>query len=186
MCRSLPAAAWPPSWTETGDTRFDVNDQPIPINAFLGGPHDGESRIWPFERMHTWQPFDTGHGTLVYTHLWGDDDAAYWGNYDMAKAIGGGMTELGLDYSGELGFLEIVSYWPITHMVAPKEDALACDACHSRDARLAELKGVYMPGRDRNRWLDLAGLFVVFGTLGGTLGHGLVRRMTRKNDGGAH
>jgi hypothetical protein len=136
--------------------------------------------------MHTWQPADLGNGTLVYTHLWGDDQDAYWGNYDMAKAIERGMKEYNLPYSGKFGFVETLSYWPITHMVAPKEDALACQDCHKDEGRLAGVKGVYMPGRDRNQWLDMAGLVVVFGTIGGTLGHGLVRRLTRKDNGGAH
>jgi octaheme c-type cytochrome (tetrathionate reductase family) len=170
----------------TVDTQFDIDAQPIAINAYLGDPADGESRIWPFKRMHTWQPFDVGNRTLVYTHLWGDDNTAYWGNYDMAASVERGMKDFGLPYSGELGFLETVSYWPITHMVAPKEDALACQDCHQDQGRLAAVEGVYMPGRDRNQWLDIAGLFIVFATLGGTLGHGLIRRLTRKANGGTH
>lgn len=174
----------------TVDTHFDVDEQPIPINAYQGARADGDSRIWPFKRMHTWQPFDTGQGTLVYTHLWGDDEAAYWGNYDMAKAIERGMKDFGLDYSGQYGFLETVSYWPITHMVAPKEDALACQDCHAKAGRLASVEGMYLPGRDANRWLDLGGLLLVLGTLGGTLGHGLIRRLSgsrrRSGNGGAH
>jgi hypothetical protein len=170
----------------TVDTHFDVRDQPIPINAYAGSRADGDSRIWPFKRMHTWQPFDTGNGNLVYTHLWGDDEAAYWGNYDMGAAIERGMKDFGLDYSGEFGFLETVSYWPITHMVSPKEDALACQDCHAKDGRLASVEGMYLPGRDANRWLDLGGLLLVLGTLGGTLGHGLIRRFTRSKQGGTH
>jgi octaheme c-type cytochrome (tetrathionate reductase family) len=165
----------------TVDTHFDMNHQPIPINAFEGSRDDGQSRIWPFKRMHTWQPFDIGNGTLVYTHLWGDDPDAYWGNYDMGKAIARGMHDFGLPYSGQWGFLETVSYWPITHMVAPKEEALSCRECHTQNGRLAEVKGVYLPGRDRNRWIDLIGVFLVSGTVGGTLAHGLMRRLLRKH-----
>ncbi len=36
-------------------------------------------------------------------------------------------------YSGEYGFIETYSYWPITHMVAPKEKALACSECHAKE-----------------------------------------------------
>jgi hypothetical protein len=164
----------------TIDTRFDMKNQPIPINAYQGSREDGRSRIWPFKRMHTWQPFDTGNGTLVYTHLWGDDEDAYWGNYDMGKAIAHGMKQFGLPYSGTYGFLETVSYWPITHMVAPKEQALGCRECHAQDGRLEAIDGVYLPGRDRHRWLDLAGILLVSGTLGGTLAHGLMRRILRR------
>ncbi len=164
----------------TVDTHFDMNRQPIPINSFGGSRFDGRSRIWPFKAMHTWQPFDTGNGTLVYTHLWGDDEDAYWGNYDMGKAIARGMKDFGLDYSGQYGFLETVSYWPITHMVAPKEDALACRDCHAENGRLAEVKGMYLPGRDRNPWIDMAGMILIFGTVGGTLAHGAMRRVIHR------
>jgi len=164
----------------TVDTHFDMNRQPIPINDFQGSRLDGRSRIWPFKRMHTWQPFDTGNGTLVYTHLWGDDTDAYWGNYDMGKAIAHGMKEFGLPYSGQYGFLETVSYWPITHMVAPKEDALACRDCHNENGRLAQVKGMYLPGRDRNPWVDMAGILLVLGTATGALGHGAIRRILRR------
>lgn len=175
----------------TVDTHFDLTAQPIPINAFEGARDDGRSRIWPFKRMHTWQPFDSGNGTLVYTHLWGDDADAYWGNYDMGKAIARGMKDFGFPYSGQFGFVETVSYWPITHMVAPKEHALACRDCHVQEGRMAGVGGVYLPGRDRNRWADLAGMFLVFGTVGGVLFHGLIRGVMRDtidttDSGGTH
>ena len=163
----------------TIDTHFDLNQQPIPINGYLGSRADGHSRIWPFKRMHTWQPLDTGNGTLVYTHLWGEDTDAYWGNYDMGKAIARGMKDFGLGYSGQFDFLQTVSYWPITHMVAPKEDALACGDCHMANGRLSTVTGVYLPGRDRNRWVDLAGMILFFGTVGGILSHSVIRGLSR-------
>ncbi len=163
----------------TIDTKFDVNQQPVPINAFTGSRDDPKSRIWPFKVMHTWQPFDKGNGTLVYTHLWGDDQDAYWGNYDMAKAVERGMKDFGLPYSGDFGYVETASFWPITHMVAPKEDALACADCHTEPGRLASVQGVYMPGRDADRRVDLIGLLALAAVLGGVLGHGLIRTMRR-------
>jgi len=159
----------------TIDTQFDVNRQPIAINDFTGHREDGHSRIWPFKTMYTWMPADVGNGTLVYTHLWGEDDISYWGNYDMGKAIAFGMKKAGLPYSGQYGFVETVSYWPITHMVAPKEDALSCESCHAVGGRLDGLKGLYLPGRDHHPWLDLIGVIAVLGTLAGILGHALIR-----------
>ncbi|MEA1050437.1 tetrathionate reductase family octaheme c-type cytochrome [Lamprobacter modestohalophilus] len=165
----------------TIDTQFDPNAKEIEINGFSGSREDKRSRIWPFKRMHTWQPYDKGNGTLVYTHLWGEDDTAYWGNYDMGAAIEKGMADFGLDYSGEFGFIETLSWWPITHMVTPKEQALACGDCHTpKDSRLAEVKGVYLPGRDRNRWLDIIGTLIVAGTLGGILIHAGIRFFSPK------
>jgi octaheme c-type cytochrome (tetrathionate reductase family) len=168
----------------TVDTKFDITKQPVPINTFAGSRDDPDSRIWPFKEMHTWQPFDKGNGTLVYTHLWGEDSDAYWGNYDMARAVERGMKDFGLPYSGDLGFVETASYWPVTHMVAPKEQALGCGDCHTGQGRLASVEGVYRPGQDRSRWLDLIGLIVVAGTLFGVLGHGLIRMLSRR--GGSH
>lgn len=159
----------------TIDTQFDVNQPPIAINDFTGHREDGRSRIWPFKAMYTWMPADMGNGTLVYTHLWGEDDISYWGNYDMGKAIAFGMKKAGLPYSGQYGFVETVSYWPITHMVAPKEDALSCESCHATGGRLEGLDGLYIPGRDHHQWLDLIGLIAVLGTLAGILGHALIR-----------
>ena len=161
----------------TIDTKFDVNQQPIAINDFTGNREDGRSRIWPFKPMYTWLPADVGNGTLVYTHLWGEDDSSYWGNYDMGKAIAFGMKKAGLPYSGQYGFVETVSYWPITHMVAPKEQALNCESCHSVGGRLDGLKGLYLPGRDHHPWLDLIGIIAVLGTLAVILGHALIRTL---------
>ena len=162
----------------TVETKFDPANGPVEVNGFKGSATDPKSRIWPFKRMHTVQPYDKGYNTLVYMHLWGDDENAYWGNYDFAKAIKVGMQQHNLPYSGEYGFVDTYSYWPITHMVAPKEDAVGCDECHADEGRLQEVKGMYLPGRDHSNLLDDIGLLLVFGTLFGVMGHGLLRKIT--------
>jgi octaheme c-type cytochrome (tetrathionate reductase family) len=159
------------------DTKFDPA-KPVEINRLEGSANDPESRIWPFKRMHTVQPYDKGNDTLVYMHLWGDDKDAFWGNYNFGRAIKAGMQKADLPYSGEYGFVDTYSYWPINHMVAPKEKALACQECHARNGRLQELDGFYMPGRDNNKWLDIAGIVLVLGSLGGVLLHGLIRLLS--------
>jgi octaheme c-type cytochrome (tetrathionate reductase family) len=164
----------------TIDSKLDPLKQPVAINAYQGSPSDPDSRIWPFKRMHTVQPYDKGNNTLVFMHLWGEDNAAYWGNYDFGKAIEVGMKEYNKPYSGEFGFIETYSFWPTTHMVAPANDALSCNDCHSKDGRLEGIPGVYIAGRDSNPWLDRIGLLVVLGTLVGVLGHGLIRKITNK------
>jgi octaheme c-type cytochrome (tetrathionate reductase family) len=164
----------------TVDTRFDTSGGSIDINSFKGSADDPGSRIWPFKRMHTVQPYDSANNTLVYMHLWGNDENAYWGNYDFAKAIETGMAKNSLAYSGEYGFIDTYSYWPITHMVAPKEDALSCDSCHSRQGRMANIEGVYVPGRDETPWLDRAMLLVLAALLVGLLGHAVVRLLFGK------
>lgn len=162
----------------TIDTQFDPAKAPININLMAGDAADPGSRIWPFKKMHTVQPYDKGNNTLVYMHLWGDDEASYWGNYDYSKAIETGMSKNKLPYSGEFGFIETHSFWPITHMVAPKGDALRCADCHAEKGRLSEVSGVYIPGHSRLKWLDITGIFFVIATLLGVLIHALIRKLS--------
>ena len=92
------------------------------------------------------------------------------------------MDYIGRDFSGKLGFVDTHMYWPITHMVAPKEDAVGCAECHTKQSRLAGITGIYMPGRDSFKWLDLIG-YSVFGlTLLGVLFHGLLRIIFRNRN----
>ena len=113
-------------------------------------------------------------------HLWGNDKDAYWGNYDFANAIRVGMEKNGIPYSGEYDFVDTYSFWPITHMVAPKEGALSCAACHSQTSRLQNIDGIYLPGRDNSEWLDKIGLLAIMATLLAVLGHALMRIVARK------
>lgn len=163
----------------TIESQFDPAKGPVEINGFH---NDGKSRIWPFKRMVTVQPYDKGNNTMVYMHLWGDDNDAYWGNYDFGRAIKVGMAKNDIPYSGKFDFVETYSFWPITHMVAPKEDAMGCADCHSREGRLNELEGFYMPGRDSFRWLDILGYLALGGALLGVLLHGLLRKLFSNNN----
>ena len=85
------------------------------------------------------------------------------------------MEAAGADYSGEFKFVETEMSWPITHMVAPKEDALSCKQCHKKDGRLEGVEGVYIPGRDANPWIDKIALLIALLTLIGVLIHGAIR-----------
>ncbi len=164
----------------TIDQKFDSSKQPIEVNHFKGSYDDPDSRIYPFKQMHTIQPYDKGNNTLVYMELWGDDDTSLWGNYDFGKAIKVGMEKYKIPYSGEYGFVKTVSYWPINHMVTPKDKALKCEECHAKEGRLKDLKGFYMPATGQYKLLDLIGILLVLGTLGGVLLHALIRVITNK------
>ena len=91
-----------------------------------------------------------------------------------------GMRAAGAEYSGSMGFVETEMSWPITHMVAPKDDALSCEQCHTRNGRLQNVKGVYMPGRDAVPLIDTIGFGVALITLIGVLIHGGIRIVMRK------
>jgi hypothetical protein len=46
------------------------------------------------------------------------------------------MEAAGLEFSGELAWVDTVMYWPQTHQVAPASEALNCTACHSAEGVL--------------------------------------------------
>ena len=54
-----------------------------------------------------------------------------------------------MPFSGEVAFVETYSMWPITHMVAPKEQALKCGDCHSPKGRLANVEGISISGHNK-------------------------------------
>jgi hypothetical protein len=67
-------------------------------------------------------------------------------------------------------------YWPVNHMVAPKEKTVGCLECHtSNNSRLAGLGDFYMPGRDRSAGVEWIGGLAVAGALAGSLIHAIAR-----------
>ncbi len=152
----------------------------VAINSFHGEPGAPGARIWPVKVFEGKQPYDKVHRTLLIPHTAIPDDSAFWYNFDWDKALTAGAKSAATPYSGEYGFVRTTMLWPITHMVAPKEDALACSACHSQDGRLQGITGVYLPARDHSAWLDRIGFSVAGLTLFGVLGHGGLRILTRK------
>lgn len=162
------------------DEKVDKANQPIYINKFMGSPADGKSMIWPVKTFKGKQAFDPENKTLVVTHLAGADDTAFWTNLNWEKAIETGMKTAGMPFSGKVDFIETISQWPITHMVAPKDKAVACNECHAKGGRLEGLPGVYLPGRDGIPLLDNAAKLLALLTLLAMLGHGALRIFTGK------
>ena len=90
------------------------------------------------------------------------------------------MNYLNLPYSGKYDFIETEMYWPLNHMVAPKEESLSCKDCHTRDkGRLASLDGFYLPGRDFNKYLDISGVSMIAFIFLFVFAHGTLRILTR-------
>lgn len=148
----------------------------IYINSLKGNYEDPKARIFPFKIMRGKQPYDPENHTLIIPFLFGKKGTgAYWGDYDWQKAAAVGMREAGLPFSGKVDFIESDMHLPITHMVAPKEQALSCEACHSRNGRLANLQDFYLPGRDRWPLLDRLAWIALGLTLSGLLLHGGLR-----------
>jgi octaheme c-type cytochrome (tetrathionate reductase family) len=154
----------------------------LELNRVEGSANDPNARIWPFKVMHGKQPYDPVNNTLVVNHVYGDDDTSLWKNYDYTRSIKAGMDYAGLPYSGKFDFIETRMNWFITHMVAPKDKAVACQECHTRssDGRLVAITDIYLPGRDRKDWVDLLGGLMVVGAIGAGGAHGLARILTRR------
>ncbi|TCP63336.1 octaheme c-type cytochrome (tetrathionate reductase family) [Rhodovulum bhavnagarense] len=163
----------------TADEVIDPS-QVVEVNRIAGSAEDGRSRIWPFKRMEGRQAYDSVLNHLVYSNVWGPTtETAFWTNFDWGKAIEAGMKAAGAEYSGQYGFVDTHMYWPITHMVAPSEDAVACDECHTSNGRLAGLAGFYMPGSQPFSIGGILGMLVFVAMAGGVLLHTTLRVIMR-------
>jgi octaheme c-type cytochrome (tetrathionate reductase family) len=167
------------NYTLLGD-KVSKTDGITRINWFEGSAEDGKSMIWPVKVFTGSQPYDPVNQTLVTPHTAGDDDTSYWKNFGWEKAIATGMASVGAPFSGKVDFLKTEMSWPITHMVAPKEKAVRCHECHKQGGRLEKVGGIYIPGRDHLRWLDLIGFALAGLTLLGVLGHGALRYVSHR------
>ncbi|KOH45723.1 cytochrome C [Sunxiuqinia dokdonensis] len=154
-----------------------ITSVPVQINTLYGNYSDRNSKIIPVKIHVGDQIYDKEFKRLIQPKLYSENegDSAFWKDFDWEKASIAGMHEVGLPFSGNYGFVETEMYWPVNHMVAPKEQALSCVECHSPDGRLAGLEGFYMPGRDRNKTLDTAGTWLIVLALLAVVGHGLTR-----------
>ena len=163
----------------TVDTRFDADAQPVEINGFRGSREDRDSRIWPFKRMHTWQPFDVGNGTLVYTHLWGDDDDAFWGNYDMAKAVEHGMKESACRTAGNSASWRPCPGGPSPIWSPRKRTPWGAPTAMRKGGVSQPSKGSTCRGATAAAG-SIPRLLLVVGTLAGVVGHGLIRKLATR------
>ena len=153
--------------------------QTVPLNRALGDEKDPNSRIFPFKVHMAIQPYDKVNKNMVIPHLFPknkNDKDAYWKGYDWGKAIEYGQKYAGLEFSGEYDFVTTSYIFPISHMVAPKDNGVACKECHTpQKSRLQNISGVYMPGKDVFNMLNKLGWFGVFAALIGVLLHGIGR-----------
>lgn len=150
----------------------------VKVSEPVGDKSDPRTRIFPFKIHRGKQPYDKINKKLLAPILSGPK--GFWTTLDMNDAVERGNKALGIPYSGEFDYVETTYAVPITHMVAPKENALACTQCHIRKtSRLAAITDLYMPGRDRFRLVDTIGWVSVLGALAAVLLHGLGRFFTR-------
>ncbi len=163
---------------KTDDDPLDTTS-PVVLNQLHGDASDKTARIWPFKLMNTVQPIDAESKKLAYMHLFGKDDNAYWKSYDWGKALQAGMDYMSKPYSGKYAWAKTRMYWPITHMVAPTEQAVQCGECHTKNGRLESITGVYIPGRDSFGIVDWLGYGLIILTIIGIGIHTAFRIATR-------
>jgi len=157
--------------------------RPVQVNQLNGWYGDAESKITPVKVHRGKQAYDPVNQLLIQPRLWGKEkgEGAFWKDFDWQAAAREGMKISGLPYSGKMEFVKTEMYWPVNHMVAPKEKSLTCESCHARrDSRMAGLGGFYMPGRDRNELVDVLGWLSLGGVLAGVLAHGGARVMAAR------
>ncbi|MFB3779604.1 MAG: tetrathionate reductase family octaheme c-type cytochrome [Bryobacteraceae bacterium] len=157
--------------------------RPVPLNRLGGSYTDPESKIVPVKIHRGRQIYDPGTNMMIQPKLYAEQkgEGGFWKDFDWDRAAQEGMKTAGLPYSGKYEFVDTVMYWPLNHMVAPKEKSVACAECHTRtNSRLAGLTGFYMPGRDRSGLVDGLGALVVGGAVAGALLHAVARTLGRR------
>lgn len=152
--------------------------RPVQINTLRGSYDDPEAKIIPVKIHHGRQIYDPGTNLLIQPKLFAREkgQGGFWKDFDWTRAAEEGMKTAGLPYSGRYEFVETVMYWPVNHMVAPKEQSVECVECHAQtNSRMAGLSGFYMPGRDRNRAVDTTGWLAICLSLAAVIVHALAR-----------
>ena len=165
--------------------------QPLILNPLFGSYHDNvdprdpehPSKIWPVKVMRGKQPYDPVNMLLIQPYLAGKikGSGALWADYNWNASFKHGMKYIGLPYSGHYAFMRTETIWPLNHEVSPSDKALQCADCHnSKDSRLKNLTGFYLPGRDHSSLLDNAGLIFIILVLVGVSIHGILRIISNK------
>ena len=126
-------------WFNGNADRYLLGDpidptRPTVLNMPQGSIDDPSARIWPFKIHRANQIYDAVNNILLQPKTVGE--GGYWTDFDWDQAARLGSEAAGLPYSGEYGFAPTEMYWTLTHMVAPKENALQCPQCHGANGRL--------------------------------------------------
>lgn len=177
----VPEYAWfngEIEYTLVGEKVEPDSDGAIALTTIGGKAGDDNARIWPFKIMRGKQPYDSENQLMITPHLFGKDKNAYWKSFDWVKASKAGQESLGLPFSGKVDFIETTYHWPITHMVAPKEQTVKCEGCHSDNGRLDKIEDIYLPGRDHNTIIDTLGWSLVWLTIFSVIAHIIGRIVT--------
>ncbi len=152
--------------------------QVIKMNTLFGEYRDPDSKIIPTKIHRAKQIYDCENQVVIQPKLFSENKGGggYWKDFDWHVAAEMGMASVNEPYSGNFCFVNTEMYWPVNHMVSPKEEALDCTECHTREnGRLAALTDFYMPGRDSQPFVEFAGTWLIFLSLIGVVIHLSVR-----------
>ncbi|MBU2515153.1 tetrathionate reductase family octaheme c-type cytochrome [bacterium] len=126
-------------WYNGKSDRYIIGDKIDPtqstyINYPRGNIHDRTARVSPFKIHWAKQPFDKKNEYLLSPTTAGE--GGYWHEFNWDKALKLGSEAVGIPYSGVYGFAPTEMFWKISHMVAPKQEALQCVNCHGEGGRM--------------------------------------------------
>jgi Zn finger protein HypA/HybF involved in hydrogenase expression len=119
-----------------------------PLNSPRGDIGDPTAKIWPFKVHRGNQIYDKNYNYFLVPNTVGP--GGYWTEFDWDRACRQAEPTTGLKYSGEYGFAKTEMYWPQSHMVATKEEALQCADCHGERGRM-NWEALGYPGDPRDR-----------------------------------
>jgi octaheme c-type cytochrome (tetrathionate reductase family) len=105
----------------------------LDLNPPQGNIKDKKAKIWPFKIHRAKQPYDLENLYLLQPVTSGD--GGYWHQFDWKKALELGEEKTGVKFSGNYDFIDTNMYWPLSHMVSPKEKSLKCFDCHGENSR---------------------------------------------------
>ena len=126
-------------WYNKHSTRYitgDVIDPTAPtrITGPLGAQDDPTAKIWPFKVHRGKQPYDTVNGYFLVPNVHGSQ--GFWTAFDWPTALELGSEVTGLPYSGSHDFAPTEMFFPLSHMVTGRDNALECRDCHGERGRL--------------------------------------------------
>lgn len=126
-------------WFNGKTTRYLKGDKMDPskvtnLNHPMGDIADPKAKIWPFKVHRGKQIYDKNNKIFLIPKTVGK--GAYWDVFDWNAALEMAQPITGLPYSGAYGFAPTAMYWPLSHMVAPKQRSLQCVDCHGETGRM--------------------------------------------------
>ena len=122
-------------WYDGTYLRYEVGqeislDRVTALNTPIGSFFDPGSRITPFRIHRAIQPADAEQKILAIPHF----EEGFWEDYDWQAALQSGMEGAGLDWSGELAWVETEMHLSVNHGIVPGSRALGCGDCHAPEA----------------------------------------------------